>query len=127
MNAPTTASARRGSAGSLEEHADLPPEELRERVLREIAAFVGGAPQHDDMTMILLRVEDLPSPARHASSPSREPIAARASAAADVVTDLVVIFRTQSDVEASIVRGLLEAHGVPSVVVLVGCRTRCSR
>ncbi len=29
--------------------------------------------------------------------------------------DLVVIFRTQSDVEASIVRGLLEAHGIPSV------------
>ncbi len=32
------------------------------------------------------------------------------------MADLVVIFRTQSDVEASIVRGLLEAHGIPSVV-----------
>jgi ribonuclease-3 len=32
------------------------------------------------------------------------------------VTDLVVVFRTGSDVEASIVRGLLEAHGVASVV-----------
>jgi len=32
------------------------------------------------------------------------------------VADLVVIFRTQSDVEASIVRGLLEANGIPSVV-----------
>jgi ribonuclease III len=32
------------------------------------------------------------------------------------LTDLVTIFRTRSDVEASIVRGLLEAHGVPSVV-----------
>jgi ribonuclease-3 len=32
------------------------------------------------------------------------------------VPDLIVIFRTQSDVEASIVRGLLEANGVPSVV-----------
>jgi ribonuclease-3 len=32
------------------------------------------------------------------------------------VTDLTVIFRTRSDVEASIVRGLLEAHGVRSVV-----------
>ena len=41
----------------LEEHADLPSEELRERVLREIAAFVGGAAQHDDMTMILLRID----------------------------------------------------------------------
>ncbi len=30
--------------------------------------------------------------------------------------DLVVIFRTQSDVEASIVRGLLETHGVMSIV-----------
>ena len=41
----------------VEEHAHLPSEELRERVLREIAAFVGDAPQHDDMTMILLKVE----------------------------------------------------------------------
>jgi len=32
------------------------------------------------------------------------------------VADLVVIFRTPSDVEARIVRGLLEANGVPSVV-----------
>jgi len=32
------------------------------------------------------------------------------------VIDLIVIFRTRSDVEASVVRGLLEAHGVPSVV-----------
>ena len=31
------------------------------------------------------------------------------------VPDLVVIFRTASDVEASIVRGLLETHGIPSV------------
>ena len=30
--------------------------------------------------------------------------------------DLIVIFRTHSDVEASIVRGLLEANGVPSVI-----------
>jgi phosphoserine phosphatase RsbU/P len=40
----------------IEEHSHLPTEELRERVLREIAAFVGGAPQHDDMTMLLIRV-----------------------------------------------------------------------
>ena len=31
------------------------------------------------------------------------------------MSDLVVIFRTQSEVEASVVRGLLEAHGVPTV------------
>jgi len=39
------------------EHADLPADEIRERVLREIDIFVGGAPQHDDMTMILLQIE----------------------------------------------------------------------
>ena len=43
----------------VETHAHLPSEELRERVLREIAAFVGDAPQHDDMTMILLKVDEL--------------------------------------------------------------------
>ena len=32
------------------------------------------------------------------------------------MSGLVVIFRTHSDVEASIVRGLLETHGLPSVV-----------
>ena len=42
----------------VETHANLPSEELRERVLREIAAFVGDAPQHDDMTMILLKVDE---------------------------------------------------------------------
>jgi sigma-B regulation protein RsbU (phosphoserine phosphatase) len=42
----------------VEAHAHLPSDELRERVLREIAAFVGDAPQHDDMTMILLKVDD---------------------------------------------------------------------
>jgi ribonuclease-3 len=34
----------------------------------------------------------------------------------NVVTDLITVFRTRSDVEASVVRGLLEAHGVPSVI-----------
>jgi len=33
-----------------------------------------------------------------------------------MAADLVVVFRTSSDVEASVVRGLLEAHGLPSVV-----------
>jgi sigma-B regulation protein RsbU (phosphoserine phosphatase) len=52
-----------GRLGSLlEDHADLPSEELRERILREVSAFVDGAPQHDDMTIVLVRVEEL-SPA----------------------------------------------------------------
>ena len=42
----------------VQNHSHLSSEELRERVLREIAAFVGDAPQHDDMTMILLKVDD---------------------------------------------------------------------
>ena len=41
----------------VEEHGHLESSELRERILREIEAFVGSADQHDDMTMILLKVE----------------------------------------------------------------------
>jgi sigma-B regulation protein RsbU (phosphoserine phosphatase) len=44
-------------AALIEQHAHLPADELRERVLRDIESFVGGAPQHDDMTMILLKVD----------------------------------------------------------------------
>ena len=44
-----------------EEHADLSSDELRERVLREVEAFVGGSPQHDDMTMILVKIEEFPA------------------------------------------------------------------
>ena len=49
-----------GRLGRLvETYAHLPSHELRERVLAEIKSFVGGAPQHDDMTMILLKVDEL--------------------------------------------------------------------
>ena len=41
----------------IEEHADLPFEELRERILREVRAFAGEPGPHDDMTLILLKVE----------------------------------------------------------------------
>ena len=44
----------------LEEHAHLPSDELRERILRDVEAFVGGADQHDDMTIVLLRIDELP-------------------------------------------------------------------
>ena len=46
----------------VEEHGHLGSGELRERILREIEAFVGGADQHDDMTMIVLKVEELLAP-----------------------------------------------------------------
>jgi serine phosphatase RsbU (regulator of sigma subunit) len=42
----------------IEEHAHLPSDQLRERVLGAIRSFVGRAPQHDDMTLILLRIGD---------------------------------------------------------------------
>jgi len=48
--------ARLGSL--IEELGDLPFAELRERILREIGAFVGSAPQQDDMTMVLVKVGD---------------------------------------------------------------------
>jgi sigma-B regulation protein RsbU (phosphoserine phosphatase) len=41
----------------VEEHGHLDSGELRERILREIESFVGRADQHDDMTMILIKVE----------------------------------------------------------------------
>jgi len=41
------------------QHADLPADELRERILREIDAFTDSAPQQDDMTMVVLRVEEV--------------------------------------------------------------------
>jgi sigma-B regulation protein RsbU (phosphoserine phosphatase) len=55
----------------VEEHSHLPSDELRERILREIEAFVGDAPQHDDMTMILLRIDELTA-ASHRVSPAVE-------------------------------------------------------
>ena len=47
----------------IEQHGALPCDELRERILREVHAFADGAPQHDDMTFILLRVDDVSRPA----------------------------------------------------------------
>ena len=40
-------------------NADLPADELRERILRDVDAFAGSAAQHDDMTMVLLRVDEM--------------------------------------------------------------------
>jgi sigma-B regulation protein RsbU (phosphoserine phosphatase) len=40
------------------EHGHLDTADLRERILREIESFVGPADQHDDMTMILIKIED---------------------------------------------------------------------
>jgi len=48
-----------GRLGQLvQEHGNLPFEQLRERILREIRAFQGSASQHDDMTMLLVKVDE---------------------------------------------------------------------
>jgi len=49
-------------AALVEEHGDLPFEELRERILREIRAFVGSASLHDDLTLVLLKVDEVGAP-----------------------------------------------------------------
>jgi serine phosphatase RsbU (regulator of sigma subunit) len=59
MNAADDCFGETRLAQIVEKHAHLPSDQLRERVLREIEAFVGEAPQHDDMTMILLKVESV--------------------------------------------------------------------
>jgi sigma-B regulation protein RsbU (phosphoserine phosphatase) len=58
MNADSDLFGEARLARLVEEHGHLPADELRERILREIEAFVAGAPQHDDMTMILVKFED---------------------------------------------------------------------
>jgi serine phosphatase RsbU (regulator of sigma subunit) len=35
----------------------LPFDQLRAYILAELRAFAGGADQHDDMTMILMKIE----------------------------------------------------------------------
>jgi serine phosphatase RsbU (regulator of sigma subunit) len=58
MNAESDLFGESRLAALVREHGHLPVDELRERLLREIDAFVAGAPQHDDMTMILLKFDD---------------------------------------------------------------------
>jgi sigma-B regulation protein RsbU (phosphoserine phosphatase) len=58
MNADSELFGEERLARLVRDHGHLPPDELRERILREIDAFVAGAPQHDDMTMILVKVDE---------------------------------------------------------------------
>jgi phosphoserine phosphatase RsbU/P len=46
----------------VEQYAHLPFEQLRSYILAELRAFAGGADQHDDMTMILMKIEAAPPP-----------------------------------------------------------------
>lgn len=64
MNAEGDCYGESRLAAFVREHADLPFEELRERILREVRAFAGGAAQQDDITMLLLRAEDVAAAVR---------------------------------------------------------------
>ena len=52
---PATASATRGWP-IWRAHADLASDDLRDCILGEVRAFAGLAAQHDDMTMVLLKI-----------------------------------------------------------------------
>ena len=41
----------------LSAHAHLQPEQIRDRLIEEVAAFAQGQAQHDDITMVILRIE----------------------------------------------------------------------
>src|SRR4051812_11327313 len=43
----------------LEQHADLSPTEIRERILRDVQDFAGTAVQQDDLTLLLLGIQDV--------------------------------------------------------------------
>jgi sigma-B regulation protein RsbU (phosphoserine phosphatase) len=45
----------------LEQYSHLPFEQLRSFIFADLRSFAGAADQHDDMTMILLKVEPWPS------------------------------------------------------------------
>ena len=40
-----------------ERYADLPSNDLQQRILNEVHAFAGDAAQHDDMTMVLVKID----------------------------------------------------------------------
>ena len=62
MNASGEPFGEERLAALIQEHGDLPFEELRERILREIHAFVGATSQHDDMTLVLVKVDEVGRP-----------------------------------------------------------------
>ena len=109
----------------VEEHAHLPSDELRERVLREIEAFVGAAPQHDDMTMILLKVEDMDAAGAAESAAGSRPLRS-APWRTDRADSSSSSARTPTS-KRSIVRGLLESARHPVGRRPPTCRTRSFR
>jgi sigma-B regulation protein RsbU (phosphoserine phosphatase) len=64
----------------VEEHGHETPEVLRERILREVEAFVGDAEPHDDLTVVIVKVDEAGAPAE-----ARAGAAARADVRAEHV------------------------------------------
>jgi sigma-B regulation protein RsbU (phosphoserine phosphatase) len=56
----------------LEQYAHLPFEQLRAFIFADLRSFAGAADQHDDMTMVLLKVEEAAEPAQLAAAGFRE-------------------------------------------------------
>ena len=82
MNAAGDSFGEERLAALVAEHGDLPSEELRERILREIRSFVGETGLHDDLTFVLLQME-------HAGEPEDPPLRrAGAGAGSGVGTDV---------------------------------------
>jgi serine phosphatase RsbU (regulator of sigma subunit) len=46
----------------IEQYQDLPFDDLRETIVADVRRFTGAASQHDDMTMILLKVDQVATP-----------------------------------------------------------------
>ena len=44
-------------AAFLEQHAEETPQTIRDRLLEEVETFAGDQPQHDDITMVILKVQ----------------------------------------------------------------------
>jgi len=42
-----------------ERHSDLPSDALQAHILDEVHGFAGEAQQHDDMTMVLIKIDDV--------------------------------------------------------------------
>ena len=56
----------------LSAHAHLEPAAIRDRLVMDVASFAQGQPQHDDITMLIVKVEGEPRAARGAGDPASE-------------------------------------------------------
>ena len=55
MNAADEEWGERRLIEAIRSHRGLPPGALIERIMASADAFVAGAPQHDDMTVVVVR------------------------------------------------------------------------